>query len=1351
MSPGFDVSHSRSAPPSVSVIIRSMDRPTLKEALDSVSRQTLQSIEIVVVHAKGPDHSTLPDVWDGVPLREVRSENPLPRSMAANHGLDAALGDTLIFLDDDDLFLPDHLECLLKELSGNPHTRAVYAGVTVKEYEEGQRDPINTYPFNEPYDRNKLRGRNFIPIHAVLFDQSLVKEGCRFDESLEVFEDWDFWLQIAERSDFLHLDRISAIYRNQGASGLGKKTNSRILLEQRGKVLEKWRMIWSGADWIKVLHYREKLCDQAGQYVEGLQSELHAVRAISDDRLSVVLALEGQIRGASELEEALRADIERLEADIGRLDEVLSVQNDERLRDQDKLLKQEAEVDRLTKDLQKSRSIKTTLTSTRQAVWEQEEVLRELRERVDAKEWELSESIGRSRAREDDLHETIRRLTNSSSWKITKPFRLTSRVLRGDLGGAMGSIKRNLAFAGAKINPVSETESFPPSRDDGSLWQGDLVALEALERPAQSQPQPGRIAVQLHVYYPDLMEDMALALGQIPWRFDLFISVPSKNAKKEAKRIFSSLPRVAKMKILEVSNRGRDMSPLLVTFAEELLHYDFVGHFHTKKSLYNQGATSGWREYLLSMLLGSEDQVRRIFTLFSVSPEVGFLYPQNYSGLPYIANTWLSNSGTGQRLCDRLGISAPSGYFNYPAGSMFWARTKSLEPLLQLGLEVKDFEREEGQTDGTLAHASERLLPLVAKARGFKTAILKDPHEPSWSPWRFDHYLGWSPESLRDAVLNPDIRLVVFDIFDTLLLRPLLNPETTKRIIAERLGGGLGEIYQRYRKRAEWEARSSEGRDVTLSKIIERLSELSGLDKISAQRILEMEANIEDGSVSLRQEAADLLSLLVKEGKRVVLASDMYLSSDLILHMLERHGIKGFSALYLSSEVGVRKDSGDLYQHLLDAEEISPAETLMIGDNEHSDIQIPWGIGLKTLHVLRPVELGKSLARLAPLLEDVLKGQNLHDEITLGLLVRENFGALSFKSFDPTSLFLPTPYHVGYSILGPLMDAFCHWLKLEAKVHGIERFYFLSREGQFIKRAFDLFAGDHSPVTSDYLILSRRAVTVPAIHCREDIYAIARHRYFPGPPSVFLRERFGLELSGQEIRRLGFKESLLSVGNDGDISHLLPLLNNLEERIFSNALRERLGLMTYLESAGLFDEKMTGVVDIGYSGTIQRSLNELLEKKIHGFYLATSRKAGLVTALYKVIVSGCFAHQIGSVENGPAILSRSFDLERLLSSSDPQVVTYCSDEEGRPLARYNPLSPEELASKGVRDDIQRGAMAFMQDAISVRQDLLPDFVVSAAFANQLYEAFVSHHSDSEEQILKAIVLDDHYCGRGLVN
>ena len=240
-------------------------------------------------------------------------------------------------------------------------------------------------------------------------------------------------------------------------------------------------------------------------------------------------------------------------------------------------------------------------------------------------------------------------------------------------------------------------------------------------------------------------------------------------------------------------------------------------------------------------------------------------------------------------------------------------------------------------------------------------------------------------------------------------------------------------------------------------------------------------------------------------------------------------------------------------------------------------------------------------------------------------------------------------------------------------------------------------------------------------------------------------------MSGQEIRRLGFNESLLSVGNDGDISHLLPLLNNLEERIFSNALKERLGLMTYLESSGLFDEKMTGVVDIGYSGTIQRSLNELLEKKIHGFYLATSRKAGLVSVLYKVIVSGCFAHQVGSVENGPAILSRSFDLERLLSSSDPQVVTYCKDENGSPLARYNPLSPEELASKGVRDEIQRGAMAFIKDAISVRQDLLPDFVVSAAFANQLYETFVSHHSDSEEQILKAIVLVDHYCGRGLVN
>ena len=77
------------------------------------------------------------------------------------------------------------------------------------------------------------------------------------------------------------------------------------------------------------------------------------------------------------------------------------------------------------------------------------------------------------------------------------------------------------------------------------------------------------------------------------------------------------------------------------------------------------------------------------------------------------------------------------------------------------------------------------------------------------------------------------------------------------------------------------------------------------------------------------------------------------------------NGIVGWHALYLSSEVGLRKDTGDLYHHILATEQVTPQQILMIGDNEHSDVQIPSDMGIKIWHVMRPVELAQPAATTA--------------------------------------------------------------------------------------------------------------------------------------------------------------------------------------------------------------------------------------------------------------------------------------------------------------------------------------------------------------------------------------------------
>jgi len=84
---------------------------------------------------------------------------------------------------------------------------------------------------------------NYMAIHAPVFHRSFIDAGCRFDGSLEVFEDWDFWLQLAMRTAFAFTGAATAIYYvESGASGGGGGANldRAVALRSRERLLAKW-------------------------------------------------------------------------------------------------------------------------------------------------------------------------------------------------------------------------------------------------------------------------------------------------------------------------------------------------------------------------------------------------------------------------------------------------------------------------------------------------------------------------------------------------------------------------------------------------------------------------------------------------------------------------------------------------------------------------------------------------------------------------------------------------------------------------------------------------------------------------------------------------------------------------------------------------------------------------------------------------------------------------------------------------------------------------------------------------------------------------------------------------------
>lgn len=240
-------------------------------------------------------------------------------------------------------------------------------------------------------------------------------------------------------------------------------------------------------------------------------------------------------------------------------------------------------------------------------------------------------------------------------------------------------------------------------------------------------PEPGspRLAVICHVFYDALAPELRRYLGNIPFPFDLFISTDDDAKKARIEKSFSDFTS-GRVEMRIAPNRGRDIAPKLVAFADVYARYDFVLHLHTKASKHAE-ALELWRAFLFENLLGSPEIVRSVFDAFARKPDLGIVASQHFEPVRHWIS-WGGNFKTTARLALRLGIPlAADRLLDFPSGSMFWARSAALKPLLDLDLQFADFDIESGQVDKTLAHAIERLYFHVCEHAGYRWMKIAHP------------------------------------------------------------------------------------------------------------------------------------------------------------------------------------------------------------------------------------------------------------------------------------------------------------------------------------------------------------------------------------------------------------------------------------------------------------------------------------------------------------------------------------------------------------------------------------------------------------------------------------------------
>jgi Glycosyl transferase family 2 len=235
------------APAPLSVIIRSMDRPALRRALRSVANQNLLPQELVVIAACGRMHKPIDFEIAGCNLRLVTEPGtgcPLLRNAAANLGLHSVTSEWVAFLDDDDEWLPMHVERLMSFAMSN-FQRWGSAGRLAYSLAQGINragQPADVY--GRTFNRVRLWENTLMPPVSAVFHRSLVTDGCLCDERFPILEDWDFWLQCAQRTHFFHLPEITCRwYGAEGESGCGFDENADGIQYRKyqSMIQEKWR------------------------------------------------------------------------------------------------------------------------------------------------------------------------------------------------------------------------------------------------------------------------------------------------------------------------------------------------------------------------------------------------------------------------------------------------------------------------------------------------------------------------------------------------------------------------------------------------------------------------------------------------------------------------------------------------------------------------------------------------------------------------------------------------------------------------------------------------------------------------------------------------------------------------------------------------------------------------------------------------------------------------------------------------------------------------------------------------------------------------------------------------------
>ncbi len=604
-------------------------------------------------------------------------------------------------------------------------------------------------------------------------------------------------------------------------------------------------------------------------------------------------------------------------------------------------------------------------------------------------------------------------------------------------------------------------------------------------------------------------------------------------------------------------------------------------------------------------------------------------------------------------------------------------------------------------------------------------------------------------ENLKKSILKAEI--VSFDIFDTLIERLIDVPNSIFKLIEyqseEIVGSHLKDFYELRSKSRNLAKHLSFGEEV---KLIDRYKVIANNCNLSEKKkndLYNLELELEEKLSYAKPIGKELFDFCIKNNKRIIIISDTFFPKAFVEKLLLKSGYSNWENIFLSSEFGALKDSGNLFKIVNQHINIATNAILHIGDNKHSDIK------QAKLHQLNSIYISSKqhffskysrasypLSKIRDPLAKVLFSGLISSKLTSQYLPEKN--SYLYGSIE----------NFGYCVLGPIFFSFARWIIEKAILDKVDTVYFLSRDGSIVKKCYDILSIDYKDAPkSKYIYASRRSIRVAEIYSVEDINNLLSINFTPQPLSSLMKNRFGIDskaISKNIFQKYGFnnadhladwkknKDSIISFFTDEKVIEI----------IIDNALIERENLIKYYNSCGIPGEHESAFVDIGHLGSLQAGIAKILQiNKSCGYYFFSFD--GIDELLpYPHKTNGYLGNKLDPKTSEHFYFKNILMYEfAFLNDQNSFLKIERENNEFTPLFLHN--DQRETLRKIFAQQSHLGVVSFCQDMIRNFHDFVPKLTITPADSCLIYEDFLDNPTAEDIKLFVGICFENIYSGR----